>query len=116
MTTHVLRSWKHLFQPMIDGIKTHDLRVDDRDYKAGDFLHLQEYDVDAGEYTGREALFEVTYITGRGSGQSPCAVSTAVLHPAYVILSVRKVVPSSDASWTVELLRQQAEEQPRIWQ
>lgn len=114
MATHKVRSWKHLFQPMIDGIKTHDLRVDDREYKVGDFMQLQEYDIEAGAYTGREALFEITYITGRGSGQSPCAVSTAVLHPAYVILSVRKVVPPENSGWTVDLLRQQMDEMPRV--
>lgn len=96
MATHKVRSWKHLFQPMLDGIKTHDLRVDDRNYKVGDFLHLQEYDIEAGAYTGREFLMEITYITGRALGQSPCAFSGAVLHPSYVILSVRKVnVPSN---------------------
>lgn len=91
MTTHTLRSWCHLFQPMLDGIKTHDLRVDDRNYQVGDILHLQEYDITKGDYTGRELKMEVTYITGRGKGQSPCAFSGAVLDPKYVILSVKKL-------------------------
>lgn len=76
---------------MLDGVKTHDLRIDDRNYQVGDILELREYDIDTGTYTGRGCHMEITYITGRGPGQSPCAFSGAVLHRDYVILSVRKV-------------------------
>lgn len=90
-TDHVLRSWPHLFQPMMKGVKTHDLRKDDRGYKVGDIILYREYDIAVGAYTGREQQFEVTYITGRNEGQSPCAVSSVVLDREYVILSIRKV-------------------------
>lgn len=86
---HECRSWSHLFQPIIDGVKTHDLRIDDRNYRVGDLIHLREYDIAKGEYTGREAMVQITYITGRGEGQNPCAFSSAVLQRDYVILSIR---------------------------
>ena len=69
-------------------MKTHDLRVMDRDYAIGDVLVLQEYDWGAKTYTGRECRAEVTYIT---SAQAPCAFSPTALHPQYCILSIRKV-------------------------
>jgi hypothetical protein len=87
-TTHNVRSWSYLFQEMAAGRKTHDLRKNDRDYKVGDRLLLEEYDQVKGAATGRLCLMEITYITGRAV--VPCAVSTAVLHDDYVILSVTK--------------------------
>jgi hypothetical protein len=88
MVTHKVRSWNYLFEPMRKGLKTHDLRKNDRDFKVGDRLLLQEYDQTLAQYTGRELLMDITYITGRLA--VPCAVSTAVLHEDYVILAVVK--------------------------
>ena len=88
---HECRSWSHLFEPILNGVKTHDLRIDDRNYRVGDLIHLREYDITAGDYTGREAMVQITYITGRGEGQHPCAFSSAVLHRDYVILSIKLV-------------------------
>lgn len=84
--THVLRSWTYLFQAMADGAKKHDLRNNDRGYKVGDILRLEEFNMALGNYTGRAASFRVTYITGRSA--VPCAVSSSVLAPDHVILSV----------------------------
>lgn len=42
------------------GIKSFEIRFNDRDFKVGDFLHLQEYC--GGEYTGREMSREVCYM------------------------------------------------------
>jgi hypothetical protein len=89
MAHHTCRSWCHLFEPILTGAKTHDLRIDDRNYQVGDVLQLQEYDITSGSYTGRELNALVTYITGRGEGQHPCAFSSAVLHRDYVILSIK---------------------------
>jgi hypothetical protein len=82
---------------MIAGRKTHDIRLNDRDYAVGDQLLLQEYDA-IGEtgYTGREAVFDITYITGHKA--APCAVSTAVLPKEYVVLSVKLLAVSSNGN------------------
>lgn len=86
---HILKSWVGLFEPILLGIKTHDLRVLDRDYKVGDICLLREYDALTTEYTGREVLVEVTYVTSEKHGH--CAFSPIGLHPAMGILSIRKV-------------------------
>jgi len=75
------------------GLKTHDLRLNDRDYQVGDRMLMQEYDPSTGLLTGDETLVEITYITGRDPGHHPCAVSSVVLHPEYIILSIKKVQP-----------------------
>lgn len=91
---HEVKSWVGLFQPIYDGLKTHDLRVMDRDYRVGDWCKLAEWDPLQREYTGRTCLVEITYITA-GTGQpdhNPCAFSPYALHPAMGVLSIKKVV------------------------
>jgi hypothetical protein len=84
--THNVKSWPQYFQPMIDGIKKHDMRnMKDRTYMTGDIMNLQEYDPFKGEYTGREAKFKITYITSRNT---PCALSSAMLDDDGCILSL----------------------------
>ena len=90
MTEHHVKSWKHLYWPIAHGLKTHDLRINDRNYKVGDILILEEYDIEAGEYTGNSTKVQVTYIT---SNQFPCAFSSAVLPKDYAILSIKLVDP-----------------------
>jgi hypothetical protein len=88
-TTHEVKSWPQYFQPMLDGIKTHDMRNKlDRDYKVGDLMLLKEFDPFKGLYTGRQQLFEITYIT---SNVTPCALSSAFLDDNAAILSLKIV-------------------------
>ena len=89
VVTHNVKSWPAYFQPMLDGIKKHDMRnMKDRNYKVGDILNLQEFDPFKGEYTGREAKFRITYMTNK---VTPCALSSAMLDDDAVILSVERV-------------------------
>jgi hypothetical protein len=77
VTTHSLKTWPRPFAAVLDGTKTHEIRVADRDYKVGDVLHLREWvpwqqcDYGGGRYTGREILVEVTYLTSGGSWGLP---------------------------------------------
>lgn len=85
---HAVKSWPHLFEATLTGAKTHDLRrADERDYRAGDVLLLQEFDPATQRYTGRELRVRITYIT---SAQFPCALSDSSLDPDYCILSITK--------------------------
>lgn len=83
---HKVKSWTHLFRPLIEGKKKHDIRdMRERDYKVGDILFLQEFDMAAGRYTGHYAEAVITYITDK---QTPCAFSSSVLDRDFAILSV----------------------------
>lgn len=42
------------------GVKPFEVRYNDRDYKVGDILVLEEFA--AGEYTGRKMNYEITYV------------------------------------------------------
>ena len=88
MTEHKVKSWCRLFKAALSGEKTHDVRrCDDRDYKVGDVLILQEYDQTKYCYTGRELKMIITYIT---SNDNPCALSENALKEGYCILSMKK--------------------------
>lgn len=110
MKTHRLKSWPEPFRAMIEGLKTFDLRVDDREYEVGDILHLEEFkpcskcggcgrvwDVGDrtecgcldphGEYTGRSADFFVKYIQEGGMFG---------LHDNFVAMSVELISTVSE--------------------
>jgi len=87
MDTHVVKSWCYLYSAAIAGYKTHDFRdMTERDYKVGDHMEFQEFDQTTGTYTGREALFLITYIT---DNRTPCAMSTCALEKKYGVLSIK---------------------------
>jgi hypothetical protein len=78
---HDLRTWPAPFGAMLSGLKRYEVRVNDRDYRAGDELLLREWDPDTGKYTGRYILASVTYMTPGGSFGLPenlCVMSISV--------------------------------------
>jgi Domain of unknown function (DUF3850) len=86
---HRVKSWPHLFEATALGVKTHELRrVNDRDYRVGDTLRLQEFDPVTQRYSGRELTVRITYIT---SAEFPCALSEGGMHPDFCILSILKI-------------------------
>lgn len=64
--THELKCWPEPFSAILSGLKTHEVRVNDRDYQLGDWLRLREWDPETGKYTGRTTEVEVSHITRGG--------------------------------------------------
>lgn len=75
MTVHNLKSWPVNFWPVVNRLKRCELRLDDRGYKVGDVLLLNEfipkgevylkgdaYYESQGEFTGESIYVEVTHI------------------------------------------------------
>lgn len=67
---HELKTEQPFFDEIFKGTKTFEIRENDRDFKVGDVLVLQEYDPDYtpthardSRYSGREVKAAVTYIT-----------------------------------------------------
>ena len=57
---HELKIYTDFFNAVISGKKTFEIRKNDRNYKVGDMLALNEWDWDA--YTGNSCLVYVDYI------------------------------------------------------
>ncbi|MDM3425152.1 DUF3850 domain-containing protein [Citrobacter sp. Cb026] len=56
---HSLKIGPLFFNAVANGEKRAEVRINDRDFKCGDFLILREW---AGEYTGRKLTVKVTHI------------------------------------------------------
>lgn len=67
MKTHHLKCWPQFFEPIYEGIKTFEIRRNDRDFQVDDLLILEEWQPDTpypeGHYTGRTFYAGITYIT-----------------------------------------------------
>lgn len=58
---HELKTLPKFFGAQLKGIKKFEVRYNDRDYRVGDILVLQEYSPERG-YTGKYLHVEITYI------------------------------------------------------
>lgn len=64
---HELKCWPGYFQDISRGLKTFEIRHNDRNFKSGDILYLREWSPDSREYSGRSLRRIVTYtLTGFG--------------------------------------------------
>ena len=86
---HVLKIYPEYYDDVANGIKTFELRKNDRDYQIGDIVLLNEYDSKTERYTGRICGFEIIYIYSGSIG----------LQPDYIILGIGKKLP--DNHWMV---------------
>lgn len=84
MNVHELRILSEYFNSVVDGIKTFEIRKDDRGYKVGDLLFLKEWD-ENGIYTGRSIIKEVVYLTN--DAQKPSYVVLAIKEPSFDVLN-----------------------------
>lgn len=60
---HNLKILPEYFEAVTEGIKTFEIRKNDRDFKVGDLLKLREYDTDLEDYTGSYTFREIVYMT-----------------------------------------------------
>lgn len=94
---HTLKQKTEYFQEVKDGRKLFEVRFNDRDYKTGDMLVLNEIG-DNGEYTGRSMLVWVDYILK----------DFEALKPNYVIMSIKPCAVSplySPCNYSVPLAK-----------
>lgn len=62
MSRHALKTWPQYYEAISKGIKTFEARKNDRDFKVGDVLELNEWDPKTEEITGRVLFRKVSYI------------------------------------------------------
>jgi ASC-1-like (ASCH) protein len=59
---HELKCWHEYFVDVKSGKKTFEVRLNNRNYRIGHYLHLKDYDNILHEYTGDEVFCKVTYV------------------------------------------------------
>jgi hypothetical protein len=67
MAEHKLKTWPMYYADVESGVKTFEVRRNDREFEQGDVLVLQEWDPVAGGYTGRECRKQVRYVLFGGA-------------------------------------------------
>lgn len=79
--THELKILPKYFSEVVSGSKTFEVRQNDRDFKVGDEIILNEYDRERGfYYTGYKVTVEITYILD----------NPEYLKNGYVILGIKR--------------------------
>lgn len=56
------KTWPEMFQKILDGEKTFDLRVADFEVEEGDILVLREFDPKTNQYTGRSVEKTISFV------------------------------------------------------
>ena len=80
---HELKCWPEYFGAILSGKKQFEVRLNDRDFKAGDTLKLLEFDPISKQYTGRCEIRVVSYIM-----RDSDLFGLSALQPGYVIMSI----------------------------
>lgn len=78
---HNIKLDKKYYDLVCKNIKTFEIRYNDRNYKVGDYLKLEEYDTYNKLYTGRSSVRLITYILDDFIG----------LQPGYIVMSIADI-------------------------
>lgn len=73
---HTLKTWPEFFWAVVEGRKHHEVRKNDRDFRVGDCLVLQEFEPATSTFTRDMCSVRVTYI------------SSAFMPDGYVAMSI----------------------------
>lgn len=76
---HSLKCWPEHYAVIEAGVKTCELRLNDRPYQRGDALLLREFEPVENGYTGRQLRVRVTHVLSGGEW----------LAPGYIAMSIR---------------------------
>ena len=76
---HALKIHPEYFAEVLTGKKTFEVRENDRDYKTGDLLALNEYDPEKEAYTGRCVLVYADYV----------CTSTKYVREGFAVMSIK---------------------------
>lgn len=103
---HELKCWPSVFAAIREGLKRHEFRRDDRDFKLGDILVLNEWEPKKG-YTGDSQRVRVTWITRFPDFETPKGYCVMSIEPESRRLPVPSPTDLADA------LRAATSEPPR---
>jgi len=81
---HKLKTWPQYFKAVKKGKKTFEIRINDRDFKPGDILSLEEFDPETQQYTGGVINKQIGFCLESTSEHN----SISGIKPGYIIMSL----------------------------
>jgi hypothetical protein len=78
---HDLKCWPNAFRAIVDGRKCFEIRKNDRDFRPGDRLVLNEWDPGTGQYISEPIEVDVTYMVFGGQWGLPDNLCVMSLGP-----------------------------------
>lgn len=99
---HRLKTWPEPFTLMQAGHKDFEIRKNDRGFKDGDVLVLDEWNPQSKRYTMAEPLVRVV----------TCIVEGFGLHDGYVCMGVRRFADEGTANLILQFAPERATELP----
>lgn len=102
---HRLKTWPEFFAGIMDGTKHCEIRRNDRDFRTGDYVLLEEWDPAKNAYTKRRAARKVTCVLKPGEVPSGIEEGYAILCLCYAGLGQEQLLldtpPSTvDVHWS----------------
>ncbi|MBN2910977.1 DUF3850 domain-containing protein [Polycladomyces sp. WAk] len=80
---HKLKIWSECFEAVLRDQKRVEIRKEDRGFKVGHYLLLQEWDPERESYTGREVVRRITHIVKGDEGLQPGYVALSLTDPKW---------------------------------
>lgn len=77
---HHLKINREFFDPVLKGIKTFEIRFNNRNFQVGDLILLNEWDSSSEVYTGRKVRGQIMYITDYEQKEDYVVFSFKLLH------------------------------------
>lgn len=62
MVKHRIKIWPIFFESVLDGSKIFEYRINDRDYRKGDLVLMEEFCPEKEVYTGRWVEAEIGFV------------------------------------------------------
>ena len=99
---HELKIFPKYFKDVVSGKKGFEIRENDRDFRVGDFLALNEWD---GLYTGNCCLVEVVYILDRAIRIKSKKHIIMSIRPCHIGTTAQEEVLTRRSVYAVETYR-----------
>ena len=94
--TITVKCWPQWFAGVIHRSKTFEIRLNDRDYRTGDTLRLQEYDPLTKTLSGRVALCKVLDVLSDFKGLAAGYVAMGIF---FDHLETKNTKPKDEEEW-----------------
>lgn len=109
MAHHNLKILPEYYKAVKQGLKTFEIRKNDRNFMVGDTITLQEYTPSNKYYTGNEISFRISYVINKEDYLQPGYVAFSI-QPLKEAMKIEKPSIQKSTQYPIFELKKKAEE------